>query len=91
VTTIGESTYGKYTASITFKPEDFLKDERGNGYYDSPADYKNFDNWGVQPIVLRYANSQGVTDFKDGFCPLTFRLKMTCLPEFRWAINRNRF
>jgi carboxyl-terminal processing protease len=69
VTTIGESTYGKYTASITFKPEDFLKDERGNGYYDSPADYKNFDNWGVQPIVLRFANSQGVTDFKDGFFP----------------------
>ncbi|WP_372948365.1 S41 family peptidase [Mariniphaga sp.] len=69
VTTIGESTYGKYTASITFKPEDFLKDERGNGYYDSPADYKNFENWGVQPIVLRYANSQGVTDFKDGFTP----------------------
>jgi C-terminal processing protease CtpA/Prc len=69
VTTIGESTYGKYTASITFKPEDFLKDERGNGYYDSPSDYKNFENWGIQPIVLRYANSQGITDFKDGFAP----------------------
>ncbi len=69
VTTIGESTYGKYTASITFKPEDLLKDERGNGYYDSPADYEDFDNWGLQPIVIRYANSQGVTDFKDGFAP----------------------
>jgi len=69
VATIGESTYGKYTASITFKPEDFLKDERGNGYYDNPSEYKDFENWGLQPIVLRYANSQGDTDFKDGFAP----------------------
>jgi len=69
ITTIGESTYGKYTASITFKPEDLLKDEHGNGYYDSRRDYEDFDNWGLQPIVIRYANSQGVTDFKDGFAP----------------------
>lgn len=58
VTTIGETTYGKYTASITLKPEDF---------YDTPAEYKDFTNWAVQPIILKYANSQGVTDFKDGF------------------------
>lgn len=69
VTTIGDSTYGKYTASITVKPEDLLKDAHGNGYYDRPADYEDFDNWGLQPVVLRYANSQGVTDFKDGFAP----------------------
>ncbi len=60
VKTIGATTYGKYTASITFKPEDF---------YDSKTYYEEFDNWGLQPIVLRYANSQGVTDFKDGFAP----------------------
>lgn len=60
VTTVGESTYGKYTASITFKPEDL---------YDSKSYYNEFDNWGIQPIVLRYANVQGVTDFKDGFMP----------------------
>ena len=60
VTTIGETTYGKYTASITMKPEYFYEDE---GYY------QDFDNWGIQPIVLRYANSMGVTDFKDGFAP----------------------
>lgn len=59
VTTIGDTTYGKYTASITLKPED---------YYES-SDYDEFDNWGIQPIVIRYANSQGVTDFKDGFPP----------------------
>ncbi len=60
VKTIGATTYGKYTASITFKPEDI---------YDSKSYYEEFDNWGLQPIVLRYANSQGVTDFKDGFMP----------------------
>ena len=60
VTTVGETTYGKYTASITLKPEE---------WYDSKTYYEEFENWGVQPIVLRYANSQGVTDFKDGFLP----------------------
>lgn len=69
VTTVGENTYGKYTASLTFKPEDLLSDERGTGYYDRPSDYKDFENWGIQPIVLRFANSQGVTDFKNGFDP----------------------
>ena len=58
VKTVGETTYGKYTASITLKPEDF---------YEKPTDYKDFENWAVQPIILKYANSQGVTDFKDGF------------------------
>lgn len=61
VTTVGGTTYGKYTASITFKPEDF--------YEDKPDYIADFDNWGVQPIILRYANSLGVTDFKDGFSP----------------------
>lgn len=60
VTTIGESTYGKYTGSITVTP-DF--------YYESEDYYKEFDNWGIQPIVVRYANSMGVTNFKDGFSP----------------------
>ncbi len=60
VTTVGDTTYGKYTASITVKPEDMYTDE---------SYYSDFDNWGLQPIVLRYANSEGVTDFKDGFVP----------------------
>jgi C-terminal processing protease CtpA/Prc len=60
VTTVGETTYGKYTASITLKPED---------YYTSESYYSEFDNWGIQPIVIRYANSIGVTDFVDGFSP----------------------
>ena len=60
VRTLGETTYGKYTASITLKPEDF---------YERESEYKDFENWAVQPIILKYANSLGVTDFKDGFKP----------------------
>lgn len=60
VVTVGETTYGKYTGSITLKPE---------YYYDKESEYSEFENWGLQPIVLRYANSQGITDFKEGFVP----------------------
>jgi C-terminal processing protease CtpA/Prc len=62
VRTIGETTHGKYTASITITPEDY--------YYDKDNSYfEEFKNWAIQPIVLRYANSVGVTDFKEGFEP----------------------
>ena len=60
VTTVGDTTFGKYTASITLKPED---------YYDDENYYKDFANWGIQPIILRYKNSLGVTDFVNGFAP----------------------
>jgi C-terminal processing protease CtpA/Prc len=60
VTVIGDTTYGKYTASITVKPE---------SWYTNASDYDGFKNWGLQPIVLRYANSQGLTNFKNGFIP----------------------
>ncbi|MCL1974423.1 MAG: S41 family peptidase [Bacteroidetes bacterium] len=33
------------------------------------AEDKEIKNWGIQPIVERYANSLGVTNFKDGFTP----------------------
>lgn len=59
VVTVGDTTYGKYTASITLKPEDYYNE----AYSEEIA------NWGLQPIVLRYANAAGVTDFKDGFAP----------------------
>lgn len=61
VTTVGDTTYGKYTGSITLKPEEW--------YEDDPDYYEEISNWGLQPIVLRYANAWGVTDFKDGFAP----------------------
>lgn len=60
VTMVGDTTYGKYTASITLKPEDI---------YSDPSDYAGFKNWGLQPIVLRYANAEGVTNFVNGFAP----------------------
>ncbi|QIA07814.1 S41 family peptidase [Draconibacterium halophilum] len=59
VVTVGDTTYGKYTASITLKPEDYYNET----YSEEIA------NWGLQPIVLRYANAAGVTDFKNGFAP----------------------
>jgi len=60
VVLVGDTTYGKYTGSWTLKPQDL---------YSDPAIYADFKNWGIQPIVLRYANSQGVTNFVNGFPP----------------------
>ncbi len=60
VVMVGDTTYGKYTASITLKPEDF---------YTTESSYADFKNWGLQPIVLRYANAEGVTNFVNGFAP----------------------
>lgn len=60
VVMVGDTTFGKYTASITLKPEDF---------YTDASSYADFKNWGIQPIVLRYANSLGITNFVNGFAP----------------------
>ncbi len=61
VVTIGETTSGKYLGgSISWKPEDM---------YDNSSYYSDFDNWGLYIMMFRFANSQGVTDFKDGFAP----------------------
>jgi len=48
---IGETTHGKYTASITLHNEE-----------------KSF-NWAIQPIVLKTANINDETDYKDGMIP----------------------
>ncbi len=60
LTTVGDTTYGKYTAWISLRPEDL---------YTVESYYSDFNNWSVQPTVLRYANAWGVTDFKNGFAP----------------------
>ena len=57
---VGDSTYGKYTASITIRPED---------WYTNASEYTDFKDWGLQPVVIRFANSQGLTNFKNGFGP----------------------
>jgi C-terminal processing protease CtpA/Prc len=51
VTLIGDTTHGKYTASMTLHDEE-----------------KSFD-WAIQPIVLKTANINNETDFKDGMFP----------------------
>jgi C-terminal processing protease CtpA/Prc len=53
VVKVGDVTRGKYTAAMIFNPE------------DDPE----IENWGTQAIVYKYANAQGVTDFKEGFTP----------------------
>jgi C-terminal processing protease CtpA/Prc len=57
VVNIGINTAGKYVASIT------IKDEDENGVVNP----KN--NWAMQPIIMKYSNSQGVSDFVDGLMP----------------------
>ncbi|TKG96390.1 PDZ domain-containing protein [Puteibacter caeruleilacunae] len=64
VVLIGETTHGKYTASIT------LTDESKD-----PV----LKNWALQPIVAKYANAAGVSDFADGFTP-DFEVKDELLP-----------
>ena len=53
VTVIGEETYGKCYGSITI-PD----------FEDPPR-----HNWAMQPIVLKYANAEGYTDFDSGLTP----------------------
>jgi len=50
---IGENTYGKYTAS-------FVINDTNN-----PPKHK----WAMMPIVMKYANKNGFTDFKNGLTP----------------------
>jgi C-terminal processing protease CtpA/Prc len=57
--TVGETTSGKFQASITMRPEFF---------YDSPSSYRDFENWAVQPIVLEYTNSLNQS-FSEGILP----------------------
>ncbi|HZH73658.1 MAG TPA: S41 family peptidase, partial [Mariniphaga sp.] len=60
VVTVGETTFGKYTASNTITPD---------MVYDNESDYEDFATWALQPIIARFANAENVTDFRDGFAP----------------------
>jgi len=53
VVQIGTTTYGKCYASITV--DDWEEPKR--------------HNWAMQPIVIKYSNAQGFTDFVDGIAP----------------------
>ena len=60
VVMVGDTTYGKYTASLFYTPDSVYTDKNYT---------KDMANWGIQPIIARYANANGVTDFKNGFAP----------------------
>ena len=53
VVLVGDTTYGKNVASVTF--------------YDKGHTKKN--KWGMQPIIAKYFNSLGKSDFTAGFAP----------------------
>ncbi len=57
VVVIGIPTVGKYTASMT------IQDWDANGVVNPN------DPYAMQPIVVKYANSAGVTDFINGLTP----------------------
>jgi C-terminal processing protease CtpA/Prc len=58
---IGGASHGKYTGSSLFRPETY------NGKtWEVDQEIKN---WGILPIIFRYANSLGITNFKNGFTP----------------------
>jgi len=53
VVQIGTTTYGKCHGSVTIDD------------WETPKRH----NWAMQPIVLKYANADGYTDFVDGLAP----------------------
>lgn len=57
VKVVGINTAGKYTASMT------IKDWDNNGVVNPN------DPYAMQPIVVKYANSVGVSDFVNGLAP----------------------
>ncbi len=54
VTIVGEPTYGKYTGMWVI--------------YDTDHEPREHD-WCLLPVVMKYANSEGYTDFDDGLTP----------------------
>ncbi|MDZ7635791.1 MAG: S41 family peptidase [Bacteroidales bacterium] len=54
---VGTNTTGKYVGSIT------LKDVDNNGNVNPSH------SWAMQPIIVKYSNSQNVSDFDNGLTP----------------------
>src|SRR5665648_29651 len=57
IVNVGDSTVGKYVASFTIKD------------WDSLGVVNTNNNWAMQPIVVKMANSQGVSDYVLGLFP----------------------
>ncbi|MDP2338799.1 MAG: S41 family peptidase [Bacteroidota bacterium] len=60
VTVVGINTVGKYTGSMTVKD------------WDSNGNVNPNHSWAMQPIIVKYANSNGVSDFINGLTPDIF-------------------
>lgn len=52
---IGTNTYGKYTGMFVFD--------------NTLEDLEDLENWALLPVCMKYANSEGFTDFVDGLTP----------------------
>ena len=57
VVQVGDTTVGKYVASTTIEEADVFK-------VPNPK-----DTYAMQPIIMKYYNSAGVSDFVDGLAP----------------------
>lgn len=62
---IGNYTSGKFQGSFTLhdSPNFELTDDNGNVHVNPNHKYA------IQPLVLKYANKNGVSDFRDGLAP----------------------
>lgn len=69
---IGTSTHGKYVGSITVYD-----------YIDSKGTKNPNHKYAMQPIVLKIANSKGVTDYREGFAPDYVRNEWTYLGDIK--------
>lgn len=63
VTLIGTTTVGKNVGSVT------LYDSPEEAYLDRGADLNRNHRYAIQPIISQLANSEGFTDYIDGFDP----------------------
>ena len=60
VITIGDTTYGKNLATILAEPA---------LYYKNEDYYKDFKNWGIKLVVLKYGDKNGESLFENGLNP----------------------
>lgn len=69
VKVVGTNTVGKYVASTTIY--DYARDSSGNLIPDGKGGYVKVSNhkYAMQPIIAKYANSLGVSDFVNGIAP----------------------
>lgn len=69
VKSIGTNTYGKYVASVSIY--DYALDSKGNLIPDGKGDYVlvTTHKYAMQPIVAKFSNSLGVSDFVTGLTP----------------------